>query len=190
MKVGLFFGSFNPIHNGHLIIANHLYKIIELDEVWFIPSPQNPFKAVTDLLPYEHRVEMIRAAISTVNHIKVSTIENELPLPSYTIHTMNKLVELYPQHTFCILMGSDNFSGLIHWKEYERLLQNFSIHVYYRSTTAISALPVLKNAFVHQLPLLDISATAVRARIRNGDSIIGEVETSVMQLIHKNRWYK
>lgn len=189
MKIGLYFGSFNPIHNGHLIIANQLYEKTGVDEVWIIPSPQNPFKKTSDLLDFNHRYEMIQEVIKDTAHIKVSDIENSLSKPSFTIQTINALQQQFPEHQFEIFMGSDNLESLHLWKNYEELLQKCKMHVYVRNTSVKENLPQYQNVEIHHLPILDISSTAIRLSIKEGKSIIGEVDSKISDLIVQNRWY-
>ena len=133
MKIGLYFGSFNPIHHGHLIIANFVLQNSDLDQVWFIVSPQNPLKPSAGLLNEYHRLFLVNIAIEGENKLKASDIEFKLPRPSYTIDTLTYLQEKYPQHEFSIIMGSDSFQNLPNWKNYQQILKNFPIYVYIRS---------------------------------------------------------
>ncbi len=189
MKTGLYFGSFNPIHNGHLIIANKMYEAAGFDEVWFIPSPQNPFKESNNLLDFSYRYKMIETALENLKHLKVDPIEEKLPKPSYTIQTIEALEKEYPQREFHIIMGSDNLVNFHLWKKYEELLQKCHVHVYVRSSTENADLPEYEKVKVYQLPILDISSTAVRNSIKEGKSIIGEVDSKIHTLIMENQWY-
>ena len=123
MKIGLYFGSFNPIHIGHLIIANHIVNNTDLDKLWFVISPQNPFKNSTSLLNEYHRLHMVNAAIDGETRLRASNVEFKLPKPSYTIDTLTYLNEKYPQHEFSIIMGSDGFKNLDKWKNYQTLIK-------------------------------------------------------------------
>src|SRR5664279_4395223 len=127
MKIGLYFGSFNPVHHGHLIIANYVVQSSELEQVWFVISPQNPLKPAHGLLNEYHRLYLIRAAIDGENHLKATDIEFKLPKPSYTIDSLTYIREKYPQHEFSIIMGSDSYQNLTRWKNYERLLKDTDI---------------------------------------------------------------
>lgn len=189
MKIGLYFGSFNPIHNGHLIIANKMYEKMGLDQVWFIPSPQNPFKNSNQLLDFKSRSQMIEKAIENHLHLKVNMIEEDLPKPSYTIDTMIELEKKYPQYTFYIIIGSDNLEHLDQWKSIDILLDKFSFHVYNRSTQ-ISSHPFPQDkVIIYDLPLIELSSTSIRRSIQMGKSIIGEVDSKVIALIDENHWY-
>src|SRR3984957_14698567 len=132
MKIGLFFGSFNPVHNGHLIIANYICESTKLDKVWMVVSPQNPLKPKETLLRDYDRLHLINLAIEDNKNLKVSNIEFKLPKPSYTIDTLVHLHDKYPQHTFSLIMGSDNLATLHKWKNYEILLKNYEFLVYKR----------------------------------------------------------
>src|SRR5215208_2842527 len=122
MKVGLYFGSFNPIHNGHLIIASFIIQNTSLDQVWFVISPQNPLKKSTALLNEYHRLYLVQVSIENEPALKASDIEFRLPRPSYTINTLTYLTEKFPMHTFSVIMGSDSFQNLQEWKNYKQLL--------------------------------------------------------------------
>lgn len=189
MNIGLYFGSFNPIHNGHLIIANQLYFITGVNEVWFVPSPLNPFKQSKDLLEFENRYQMIAAVIEDTPYFKVTDIENNLSKPSYTIQTIEALEQQYPQHQFQIFMGSDNLEYFHLWKQYELLLQKCVIHVYVRNIGQQDHLPQYEGVHIHRLPILDISSTSVRKSINSGKSVIGEIDSKIQQLIVQNGWY-
>ena len=132
MKVGLYFGSFNPIHHGHLIIANYLLQNSDLDQVWLVVSPQNPFKQSASLLNSYNRLNLVQLAIEGESKLKASDIEFRLPQPSYTVNTLAYLQEKYPTHQFAIIMGSDSFENLAKWKNYEFILQHCTIYVYRR----------------------------------------------------------
>ena len=133
MKIGLYFGSFNPVHSGHLIIANHILNETVLEKIWFIVSPQNPFKTNSSLLNEYDRLHLLRLATEDDSRIKVSDIEFALPKPSYTSVTLSHLQERYPEHEFSIIMGSDSFQNLHKWKNFEFIIKNYAIYVYQRA---------------------------------------------------------
>ncbi|MCO5248521.1 MAG: nicotinate (nicotinamide) nucleotide adenylyltransferase [Chitinophagales bacterium] len=189
MKIGLFFGSFNPIHNGHLIIANKMYEAAGFDEVWFIPSPQNPFKEQKDLLPFIYRYEMIQNVIESQPHLKVDPIEDSLDIPSYTITTLEALHRLYPKNEFHIIMGTDILIDFHLWKEYEKILKTTQLHVYNRTIDEDIKKSKSDKIHYYSLPLLDISSTSIRASIHSGKSVIGELDSKVWQIIKKQKWY-
>ncbi len=189
MKVGLYFGSFNPIHHGHLIIANHVVQSTELDQVWFIVSPQNPLKPSLGLLNEYHRLYLIKIAIDGEKHLRVSDIEFKLPRPSYTIDTLTYIHEKYPQHVFSIIMGSDSYQNLPRWKNYEQLLKNTEFYIYVRA--GFENIPDYNHAKTHilQAPLLQISATHIRDILKEDKSIRYLVPDSVKEEIERNRYF-
>ena len=135
MNIGLYFGTYNPIHVGHLIIANHMVSYTKLDQVWLVVSPQNPLKIKSSLLADYHRLALVRVAVETNNNLKASNIEFGLPKPSYTINTLTYIREKHPEHTFSLIMGEDNLRTLHKWKNYEQIIENHSIYVYPRALT-------------------------------------------------------
>ena len=172
MKIGLFFGSFNPIHVGHLIIANHLAEYTDLKQVWLVVSPQNPLKEKETLLNEYHRLDLVNTAIEGNNKLKSCDIEFNLPKPRYTIDTLQYLKEKHPKHQFCIIMGSDNITSFHKWKNAETILNNYPIYVYKRSGDEVFQLQK-KYSQVHFLdvPLLDISSSLIRKMIREKKSV-------------------
>ncbi len=130
MKVGLYFGTYNPIHVGHLIIANHIVDYTDLDQVWLVVSPQNPFKTKASLLEDYHRLALVNIAIEGNSNLKSSNIEFDLPKPSYTIDTLTYIQEKHPEHDFSIIMGEDNLRSFHKWKNYQQILENFNVFVY------------------------------------------------------------
>jgi nicotinate-nucleotide adenylyltransferase len=188
MKVGLLFGSFNPIHNGHVQIATRLLERVGLDMVWLIVSPQNPFKQQADLLAPAHRVVLMQQSLRNENKIRVCTEELQLPTPSYTIDTMKVLTEKYPDFDFHIIIGADNVSGLQHWKEIDRLFEKYSFHIYARGAKITGAIDH-EHLIQHELPLLDISATEIRNRLKSGLSVTGMIHPGSEALIRHFGWY-
>lgn len=170
-RVGLLFGSFNPIHVGHLILAEHFATRTDLVEVWLVVSPQNPFKAGSELLPEAQRLHFVVQAIAGNPRLRAENIEFELPRPSYTIATFDALRARYPDTEFVLLMGGDNLPGLPRWQQAERLLTETDIYVYPRPGTPLPDLATFPRVRVMQAPLLDISATYVRESLRCGKSI-------------------
>ncbi|MFY7839979.1 MAG: nicotinate (nicotinamide) nucleotide adenylyltransferase [Lacibacter sp.] len=189
MKTGLYFGSFNPIHNGHLIIAQHVLNETDLQQVWFVVSPQNPFKQQKTLLNEYDRLYLVNLAIQKTNNFKAIDIEFNLPKPSYTINTLTYIQEKYPQHQFSIIMGSDSFQNLDNWKNGENIMQNFPIYVYKRPGFATGQ-PIVKELHVLSAPLLEISATHIRELIQQGKSIRFLVPEEVCDEIEKAGYYK
>ncbi len=172
MQVGLFFGSFNPIHIGHLIIANTVMELSDLERVWFVVSPQNPFKKQAALLHEHDRFDMVRLAIGDNARFNASDIEFRLPRPSYTVDTLIYLAEKYPKHEFSLLIGMDNLHSFPKWKNHEQILENYRLLVYPRPGVPAEH-PLLKHPSVRLIesPLIDISATLIRNLVKNGRSI-------------------
>ena len=170
MKIGLYFGSFNPIHNGHLIIANSILNEIDLQKIWFIISPQNPFKQNNSLLNEYDRLHLARLALQDDVRMKALDIEFSLPKPSYTANTLTYLKEKYPKNNFSIIVGSDSFQNIDNWKNFETIIKNYSIYVYKREGFEIKK---KSNTSVTTLdsPLIEISATQIRDHIKNKKSI-------------------
>jgi len=188
MKIVLYFGSFNPIHNGHLIIANHVLNTMDIGKLWFVVSPQNPFKKEADLLKESDRLMLIQAAVQQDERILVSDIEFHLPKPSYTIHTLEYLKEKYAEYEFSILMGSDSFKDIRKWKNFESILDGYSILVYRRPGHEIeNKLPA--SIEILDAPLLEISSTSIRELIKHGKSIRYLVPEKVREEIERNQFY-
>ena len=166
MKIGLYFGSFNPIHTGHLIVASYVANHTEVQQVWFVVSPRNPLKPSSLLLNEFHRLHLVRLAVEDDLRLKASDVEFKLPRPSYTIDTLTYLKEKYPQHEFSIIMGSDSFQNLPKWKNFELLVKNYPFIIYKRPRFEITD---QWNAMVTLLeaPLLGISATEIRNNIKS-----------------------
>ncbi len=188
MKIGLYFGSFNPVHIGHLIIAIHVANNTMLEQVWFVISPHNPLKNEATLLNEHHRKHLIDVSIEGEKKLKTSNIEFKLPKPSYTIDTLTYLSEKFPQHHFSIIMGSDSFSNIKRWKNYEVLLDNYPIYIYERPGFKIKENPEAKIT-VLQAPLLEISSTRIRELIHAKKSIRFLVPDIVKEEIEKHQYY-
>jgi nicotinate-nucleotide adenylyltransferase len=190
MKIGLYFGSFNPIHNGHLIIANYIIQNTDLDQVWFVISPQNPLKKSTTLLNEYHRLYLVQVSIEDEPALKASDIEFRLPKPSYTIDTLTYLTEKFPSHQFSVILGSDSYQNLPEWKNYQQLLSNYTVYVYERP--GFNPENKYENATVNFLkaPLLEISSTYIRKIIKEGKSIRYLVPEKVRLEIERNGYYR
>lgn len=189
MKIGLYFGSFNPIHNGHLIIATHILQNTALDQIWFVVSPQNPFKQGSTLLNEYHRLHLVQEAIEGETKLKASDIEFSLPRPSYTIDTLTYLEEKYPENSFSVIMGSDSYQNIGKWKSGELLQKRYPILVYQRPGFVISE-NAAKNATILSAPMLDISSTIIRKLVAAGKSIRYMVPEKVNEEILKSGYYK
>ena len=165
-NIGLLFGSFNPIHIGHIALANYILEYSELSEIWFIVSPQNPFKDESELIPESFRYQMVQMAIADELRFKVSDIEFHLPKPSYTINTLEKLVGEYPEFNFTIIIGSDNLIALNEWKNVDKIFQLVDFIVYPRPEYPIDKTSALLKTTIINAPLLDISSTMIRKAIK------------------------
>jgi nicotinate-nucleotide adenylyltransferase len=183
MKIAIFSGSFNPIHNGHLAIASEVLNEGIAEEVWFLVSPQNPLKKRTELIPEQQRLEMVLLAIENEPGMKASDIEFNLPRPSYTIRTLEKLKSDNPQHQFSLLIGGDNLAILHKWVEYERIIGEFGLIVYPRPGFPIPTDLNYQNTITLSAPLLDCSATEIRERVRSGMSIADMVPEKVAKYL-------
>jgi nicotinate-nucleotide adenylyltransferase len=190
MQVGLFFGSFNPVHTGHMLIASHMVQCTNLEQVWFVVSPHNPLKKKETLLNQYDRLHLVRLAIEDNPLFRASEIEFTLPQPNYTIDTLTALKEKYPEHEFTLIMGSDNIEGLPKWKNYEAILKYYKIYAYQRGTPGNSPLYTHPNISIFDFPLLDISASYIRDFIQQGHTIDYLVPDKVAQYIHEMNLYK
>ncbi|HPE74548.1 MAG TPA: nicotinate (nicotinamide) nucleotide adenylyltransferase [Draconibacterium sp.] len=172
LKIGLYFGSYNPIHIGHLAIANYLVEYTGIDQLWFVVSPQNPFKKKENLLADYHRLELVNRAIENDNRFRASNIEFNLPKPSYTIDTLTYLQERHPDYNFSILMGSDNLESFYKWKNSEIIIENYGIIVYPRPGFDLTKVPEHKNiSVVPNAPLMEISSSFIRNAIKEGKDV-------------------
>lgn len=189
MKIGLYFGSFNPVHVAHLIIANHVLNETDIDKLWFIVSPQNPFKQENSLLNEYHRLHLVRLATEDDNRIKASDIEFGLPKPSYTSSTLAYLTEKHPEYQFCIIMGSDSFQNLHQWKNAEVIIRNYEIYVYKRPGFEIKN-TINARLYILDAPLLQLSATQIRKNIKEGKSVRYMLPDKVLDEIEKGGYYK
>ncbi len=185
-NIGLYFGSFNPIHVGHLLVATHIREAAQLDEVWFIVSPQNPFKINTELVDENDRLEMVKLAIENVDYFKVSDIEFNLEKPSYTHITLKELRKNYKKHKFHLIIGEDNVAKFHEWKEAAWILDNFKVLVYRRQVNSMQY--AVEKSYdsqftTHDLPMFDISSTEIRNRIKNNQFIKYFITENVEQYI-------
>ena len=189
MKVGLYFGSFNPVHVAHLIIANHILNKTDIEKIWFIVSPQNPFKEESGLLNEYHRLHLVRLATEEDIRIKASDIEFTLPKPSYTTATLAYLADKFPEHEFCIIMGSDSFQNLHKWKNYEVIVKNYSLYVYKRPGFEVEN-NIGADLHVLDAPLLQLSSTQLRKYIKEGKSVRYMIPDKVLEEIERGGYYK
>ena len=188
-RVGLLFGSFNPVHLGHLILAEYFATRTDLAEVWLVVSPQSPFKMGEELLPDTDRLALLRLAVADNPRLRAEDIELSLPRPSYTIATLDALRVRHPNHDFVLLMGADNLAGLPRWRAADRLVQELDLYVYPRPGAPLPDLEGLPRVRMMQAPLLNVSATFIRASIQAGQSIRYLVPLAVEQEIIARHYY-
>lgn len=195
MKTGLFFGTFNPIHNGHLQIAEYMANSTDLDEVWFIVSPQNPLKKNEELLDDKTRYELVKLSVKNNLKLKADNTEFQLPKPSYTVNTLFFLKKKYPEKKFALIIGEDNLRNFHLWKEYEQILSGFELYVYPRKVLENETAEI-SNEITHphirkfDLKLLDISATRIRKAIRNGEDVSPFLPEEVLWKIKQHGYYR
>ncbi len=191
MKVGLFFGSFNPVHTGHLLIANYFVQFAGFDKIWFVVSPQNPFKVNGELLDEKLRLHMLQLAIGNDTRFEACDIEFGLERPSYTVNTLAHLRDKYPMYEFCPIIGGDNLQSFHLWKDFTEILTHHEIYVYRR--TGYHENPLLANhkrIKIFEVPLLNISSTYIREMLQAGKSIRYLVPDQVSAYIEENKLYK
>lgn len=188
MKVGLYFGSFNPIHNGHLIIANYISNYTDLEQIWFIISPQNPLKKSSTLLNENHRKHLIDLCIEGEKKLRTSNVEFKLPKPSYTIDTLTYLYEKFPQNAFSLILGSDSFSNIKKWKNYEQLLKQYQIYIYERKGFPKKS-DYPSNIIHLNAPLLEISSTHIREMLSQKKSIRFLLPDVAKEEIENKKYY-
>lgn len=190
MKVALFFGSFNPIHIGHLILANYILENSDADELWFVVSPQNPLKSKKTLLHDHDRYDMVEMAIKNYPKMKVSDVEFAMPKPSYTIDTLAYLHEKFPQHRFSLIMGEDNLAGLSKWKNHETLVKNHKIIVYPRIFGNEEMGYFHPNIQKINAPIIELSSTEIRKMIKDHKNVRPMLPLEVYEYIDKMGFYK
>lgn len=192
MKIGLYFGTFNPIHVGHLAIANHMVEHSDLDKIWMVITPHNPFKKKSSLLDNHHRYQMVQRALDDYPKIEPSTIEFNLPQPNYTVHTLVVLQEKYPDDEFCLIMGEDNLKSFHKWKNYEIILENHEIYVYPRISSGNIASDFLNHPKIHRVaaPIMEISSTAIRKGIASKKNIRPLLPEAVFLYMDEMNFYK
>lgn len=196
-KIGLFFGSFNPIHIGHLILGNYILENSDMEELWFVVSPQNPFKDKKSLLKDHNRLDMVQLAIKNYPKMRASNVEFSLPTPSYTIDTLTYLQEKHPDYSFSLIMGEDNLKSLHKWKNYELLLKNHQIIVYPRIlgediSTPLNVTELKNHENIHQIdaPIIELSATEIRNMIKEGKNTRPMLPPEVFEYLDGSSFYK
>lgn len=190
MKVGLFFGSFNPVHVGHMVLANYLLEYTDLENVWFVISPHNPLKKKSSLLDERKRFQLVELAIGDNNRLKASDIEFKLPQPSYTIVTLAYLKEKYPAHQFGLIMGADNLQSFDKWKNYEEILKHHQLYVYPRPDAENSTFDNHPQVKLVNAPLIEISSTAIRQAIKEQRDVRYFVPEAVWKYIKEMHFYE
>lgn len=190
MHIGLFFGSFNPVHVGHMVLANYMASFTNLEQVWFVVSPHNPLKEKSSLLNQNQRLHMVNLAIGDNNKLKSSNIEFGLSQPSYTINTLAHLKEKYPQHTFSLIMGEDNLESFTKWKNYEEILKHHKLYVYPRPNSNSESLKTHPNVIMTEAPVMDISSTMIRQAIKDKKDVSFFVPQAVWQYLDEMSFYK
>ena len=189
-KTGLFFGSFNPIHNGHLSIAKNLVELSDLEEIWFVVSPQNPLKKKNGLLADYQRLALVKLAIEEYSFLKACDIEFTMPRPSYTIDTLNLLAIKYPDRQFILVMGSDGLEKFACWKNHEQITRQFTRYIYPRPGTPPSLLQNIPNAKIIEAPRMDISSTIIRESLSKGENVSSFLPPKVYHEIINNQLYR
>lgn len=192
MKVGLFFGTFNPIHIGHMIIANYMVEFSDLEEVWFVITPQSPFKQKTSMLSNHHRLAIANIAVENYLKLKTSDIEFNLTQPNYTINTLIHIEEKFPNNQFCLIMGEDNLKGFHKWKNYETILQNYELYVYPRISDGEIKHQFSSRSKINKVnaPIVQISSTFIRKAIQNKKDIRTMLPENVWKYIDEMNFYK
>lgn len=191
-NIGLYFGTFNPIHIGHLIIANHMVENSDLDEIWMVVTPHNPFKNKSSLLDNHHRFEMVYKATEDYDKIKPSDIEFNLPQPNYTVHTLAHISDKYPDYNFNLIMGEDNLKSLHKWKNYEVILENHNVYVYPRISEGKVETQFDNHPKIHRVdaPIVQISSTMIRNGIKNKKNIQPLLSSRVWEFVDEMNFYK
>ena len=192
MKVGLYFGTFNPIHVGHIIIANHLVEYSDLDEVWMVVTPHNPHKKKSSLLANHHRFELVYLALQKYTKIKPSDIEFKLPQPNYTVNTLAHINEKYPQHEFSLIMGEDNLKSFHKWKNSDIILENHTIYCYPRISNGEIKSKLENHPKIHKIdaPIIEISATLIRQGIKNNKNVAPMLSVETWKYIDEMNFYR
>ena len=192
-KIGLFFGSFNPIHIGHLILANYILENSDMDELWFVVSPQNPFKDKKSLLTDHNRLDMVQLAVKNYPKMRASNVEFSLPKPSYTIDTLTYLKEKYPNYSFALIMGEDNLDSLPKWKNAEKLMSDYQIIVYPRTFEGEKKDGEYlqhENISMVNTPIIELSATEIRNMIKEGKNVRPMLPPEVFEYLDGSSFYK
>ncbi len=191
-NIGLYFGTFNPIHAGHLIIANHMVENSDLDEIWMVVTPHNPFKKKSSLLDNHHRLEMVYKATESYEKINPSDIEFNLPQPNYTVYTLAHISDKYPSYKFNLIMGEDNLKSLHKWKNYETILEHHNVYVYPRISEGVVETQFDNHVKIHKVaaPIVEISSTMIRNGIKEEKNMRPLLSKEVWEYIDEMNFYK
>ncbi|MFT5752455.1 MAG: nicotinate-nucleotide adenylyltransferase [Flavobacteriales bacterium] len=191
MKIGLYFGTFNPIHIGHLAIANHMAEYSDLEKIWMVITPHNPFKKKSSLLDNHQRYQMVQRALEDYDKMEASTIEFDLPQPNYTVNTLAHLSEKYPEHDFCLIMGEDNLKSLHKWKNFETILEFHEIYVYPRIAEGVVETQFDNHPKIHSVdaPIMEISSTAIRKGVAAGKNVQPLLPQAVFRYMDEMNFY-
>lgn len=191
MNIGIFSGSFDPIHVGHLILANYVVEFTEIEEVWFLVSPQNPLKVDKEMTDETIRYEMVKLALENYENIKASDFELSMPKPTYTIDTLSSLEKRYPEHTFSLIIGADNWAAFEKWKEYDKIQENYHLKVYPRLGSRITIPSKLRSKVeAMDSPIVEVSSTFIRESIREDKDVRAFLPQKVYNYIKENKLYK
>ncbi len=191
-KIGLYFGTFNPIHVGHLIIANYMVEFSDLDEVWFVVTPHNPHKKKKTLLDDHHRLAMVEIAVEDYPKLQASNVEFSLPQPNYTVHTLAHLEEKYPDKNFCLIMGEDNLKSFQKWKNYQVILERYSLYVYPRISEGTVETQFHNHEKIKTVaaPIIELSSTFIRKAIKAGKNIKPMLSAKVWKYLDEMNFYR
>jgi nicotinate-nucleotide adenylyltransferase len=191
LKIGLYFGTFNPIHIGHLAIANHMAEYSDLEKIWMVITPHNPFKKKSSLLDNHQRYQMVQRALEDYDKMEASTIEFDLPQPNYTVNTLAHLSEKYPEHDFCLIMGEDNLKSLHKWKNFETILEFHEIYVYPRIAEGVVETQFDNHPKIHSVdaPIMEISSTAIRKGVAAGKNVQPLLPQAVFRYMDEMNFY-
>ena len=190
MRIGLFFGTFNPVHAGHLVIAGYMTEYTDLKKVWFIVSPQNPMKQEQTLLDENERMNLVKLAAGNNPKIKISDVEFSLPKPSYTFDTLVHLSEKFPEHEFILILGTDNLAAFNKWKNYEQILEKYYLYVYPRPGFSGGKAAAHRNVKITNAPMMEISSSFIREAIKNKKDVRYMLTESVYHYIAEKHFYE
>lgn len=190
MKIGLYFGTFNPIHIGHCVIAQHMLEYTDLDEVWFVVTPHNPHKKKSNLLDDHTRLHMVTLALENQYKLRASNMEFDLPQPSYTATTLAHASEKYPDHQFALIMGADNLATFPKWRNWEWMIEHYQLYVYPRIDSNGGELKAHSQVHLTRAPIMEIASTEIRQAIQQGKDVSYMLPAKVWSFIDENLYYR